>query len=115
LLQFAESQMNPRAKPKIVSVSGARSIREAAQTHADISAALQEPVDICLDCADVTQADVSFIQIILAAHRSAQASGKVLALSAAPEGALLSALQRGGFAQESSTDPGAWIGGGGRT
>ncbi len=95
----------------MVALSGARSIREAAQTHAEISTALREQADICLDCAGVTQADISLIQIILAGHRSARASGRVLALASAPEGALLGALQRGGFAQVISTDPGAWIGG----
>lgn len=103
--------MTRETKLKMVALSGARSIREAAQTHAEISAALREAGDVCLDCAGVTQADVSFIQIILAGHLSATANGKVLALSAPPEGALLSALQRGGFPQVASTDPGAWMGG----
>lgn len=112
-LQCGESQMTRNATQKMVALPGARSIREAAQTHADITAALREAGDVRLDCTDVSQADVSFIQIILAGHLSAKANGQVLALSAAPEGALLGALQRGGFAQAGSTDPGAWIGGGG--
>jgi len=103
--------MTQRTTPKIVTLSGAQSIRASAQTHADIGAALREQGDVYVDCTDVTEADVSLIQIILAGHRSALANGKVFALSAAPEGALLSALQRGGFAHETSADPGAWVNG----
>jgi len=101
--------MTHESTQKTVVLSGARSIREAAQTYAEIGAALHEPGDVVLDCAEVSQADVSFIQIILAGHRSARSGGKLLVLSAPPEGAVLSALQRGGFAPDGSTDPGAWV------
>ncbi len=47
---------------------------------------------IAVDCADAAEVDVSFIQLLLAARRTAQARGKCLALSAPASGALLRVL-----------------------
>jgi two-component system chemotaxis sensor kinase CheA len=100
---------NPTAD-RVLALTGAMSVREAAQTKADVLAALAEPGDLLLDCAGVTQADLSFIQIILAAHRSARALGKRLALAASPVAALRQALERGGFAHPDAADPACWTG-----
>jgi ABC-type transporter Mla MlaB component len=93
----------------VVVLAGAQTVRQAAQTHADISAALAGPGALRLDVAGVSEADLSVIQIILAAHRSAAARDRRLELCAPPAGALRDALQRGGFAQCDATDPARWI------
>ena len=71
--------------------------------------------DVALDCADVTEVDLTFIQMILAARRSAGAAGRSFTLRHRPQGALHEALVRGGFLrgddQQPPTDPALWHGG----
>jgi ABC-type transporter Mla MlaB component len=50
-----------------------------------------------IDASGATQVDVSFVQLVLAARRSAAAAGKTIALAAPASGALRDALVRGGF------------------
>jgi anti-anti-sigma regulatory factor len=91
-----------------LALRGEQSVRQAAETYAEVLAALREPGDLVLDCTGVTEADLSLVQIILAAHRSARADGRNVVLSASPEGALRRALERGGFVDAGATDPACW-------
>jgi anti-anti-sigma regulatory factor len=93
---------------RVLALAGAQGVRESAQTMAGVLAALAEPGDLLIDCAGVSEADLSFVQIILAAHRSASARGKRLALAATPAAALRQALERAGFAQPDAADPACW-------
>ncbi len=95
---------------RVLALNGAQTVREAAQTRDQILAALADPADLALDCAGVIEADLSFIQIILAAHRSAGLHGKQLALAAPPPAALQHALERAGFAHPAAADPACWTG-----
>jgi hypothetical protein len=52
--------------------------------------------DIVLDCDGVTEADLSFIQLIAACHRSAATEGWRFAVQPSPTGAVLAALTRCG-------------------
>jgi anti-anti-sigma regulatory factor len=94
----------------VLALKGAQGVREAPQTRADVLAALAEPGDVLLDCDGVTDVGLSFIQIILAAQRSAGLRGKRLALAAPPAAALQQALERAGFAQPDAADPACWTG-----
>jgi anti-anti-sigma regulatory factor len=104
--------MEPVPQPHILALSGPQTIREIAQTHAALLDALRQPRDVVLDCADVTAADLSFIQIILAARRTVGETGRRFALHRPPAGALAHALTRGGFlrapASARDTDPALW-------
>jgi anti-anti-sigma regulatory factor len=93
---------------QLVALSGDQTVRQSARTHAEILSALGAPGDLVLDCTGVTEADLSLVQIILAAHRSARADGRHVVLSAPPEGALRNALERGGFLDLGATDPACW-------
>jgi anti-anti-sigma regulatory factor len=95
-------------EPHILTLVGPQTIREAVQTHAVLLDALRGPGDVLLDCGAVTDVDLSFIQIILAARRTADEAGRRLALHDKPTGALAQALTRGGFRVE--TDPALWGG-----
>ena len=97
------------AEKPVLAMSGAHTVREATQSHAELLAALGANGDLLLDCTGVTEADLSFVQMILAAHRSATARGSHFALNAPPAGALRSVLERGGFARPLETDPSSWI------
>lgn len=58
--------------------------------------ATADAVDI--DCSDAAEIDLSFLQILFAAQREAEKSGKRIALAAPPSGPLAEALERCGFA-----------------
>jgi multidrug efflux pump subunit AcrA (membrane-fusion protein) len=90
------------------SLAGEHTVRQARQTHAGILAALRDHTDIRLECSAVTEADLSLIQIILAANSSAAAAGKRFTLHAPPDGTIRDALERGGFANPGSADPADW-------
>jgi hypothetical protein len=94
----------------VVTLAGAHTVRQAAQIHADMLAVLSGPGDILLDAAGMTEADLSVVQIIISAQRSAASSGRRLELAAPPAGALREALERGGFADPGAADPARWVG-----
>jgi anti-anti-sigma regulatory factor len=93
---------------QVLILAGAQGVRETPQCYADVAAALCAPGDLWLDVSGVTHADLSFIQIIMAARRSAGQRGKGLALCAPAAGALRDALERGGFAAPDAVDPACW-------
>lgn len=55
----------------------------------------QDAIEI--DAAAVTEADLSLVQLLLAARKAAQQSGKTLVLARPVSGALRDVLLRGGF------------------
>jgi ABC-type transporter Mla MlaB component len=97
---------------------GAMTLREVDAVRSRLLEAMSVNDTIEIDCSAVTGADVSFIQCLIAARRTAAATGKRLSLAAPAQGALLDALVRGGFLYSSpdgsgpgeptSTDP-FWI------
>lgn len=76
----------------VIGFSGAATIRQADDTAQRLIQALDQHDRIEVDCTAVTEADFSFIQLLIAARKSADASGKSLVLSAPATGALLEAL-----------------------
>jgi ABC-type transporter Mla MlaB component len=98
--------MNSDTEPFTLIVAGSQTIREAALTHAALLAAMAEHAEVRLDCAGVTEADVAFVQLILAARRGAVAAGRRFALREPPHGALREALARGGFLSAGMPPPG---------
>lgn len=103
--------MTDHAATHVLALAGSRAIRQSVQTHADLLAALCEHPDVAVDCSGVTDADLSFVQIMIAAGRSAAASGHAFGLLHEPQGAVRAALERGGFACADAppgTDPAGW-------
>ena len=71
---------------------------QRAEAHrAALLAALRDANDIEVDCSKATEVDVSLLQLLVAAHRSASEQGKSLRLWPPANGVLLDALVRGGF------------------
>jgi anti-anti-sigma regulatory factor len=101
--------MTQNTPHNVLALSGDQGMRQAVRTQAEVLAALHMPGDLVLDCTGVTEADLSLVQIILAAHRTARTGGRCVTISAQPDGALRSVLQRGGFADVHATDPARWI------
>jgi hypothetical protein len=80
-----------------ISLDGARTVRTADQSHSLLLEAFRNASSITVDCSQITEADLSLVQLLLSARKSAAAGGKRLSLSHAAEGALGSVLTRGGF------------------
>lgn len=80
-----------------VKIDGAQIVRNIHATHDSLRVAMTENQSIEIDCAGVTEFDLSLIQLLLAAKRSADSSGKSLSLTAPASDALRAALERAGF------------------
>jgi ABC-type transporter Mla MlaB component len=76
----------------VIGFSGAATIRQADDIAERLRQALASSDRLEVDCSGVTEADVSFIQLLLSARKSAEASNKALTLSAPASGPLLEVL-----------------------
>ncbi len=85
-----------------VDLSGPRTLRNAEETRSLLMEALQRPSPIGLDCSAVAEADLSFVQLLLSARKSAEAAGKTLTLSHPASAPLLKAASKAGFATKPS-------------
>jgi anti-anti-sigma regulatory factor len=80
-----------------LALDGALTIRTAEAVSAKLLEAVNQYSSLSVDCSDVTEVDLSFVQLLIAARVSARLLQKDVALSSRPEGVLLDALTRGGF------------------
>ena len=83
--------------PYTLSFSGSLTTPRAEAIHSETLAALSDHPSVAIDCANASEMDVAFIQILVAAHRFAAQSGKSVALAAPPTGVLAETLKRCGF------------------
>ena len=89
--------------PLRLPLAGRVTVREIEDTYGRLSDALARHEAVVIDCAEVAEIDLSLIQLLLAAHRSA---GPRLSLAAPLPRPLREALRRGGFLAEGpSPDP----------
>jgi anti-anti-sigma regulatory factor len=77
-------------------LTGEMTLQSADAIHARLLEMAGQPA-VEIDCGGITEADISLIQLILAARASAERSGRTLTLAQPAEGALHDALERGGF------------------
>ena len=82
---------------RVLRFDGSLTLPRADAIRSILAAALDAGAPIAIDCDGATEVDVSFIQLLLAARRSAAHRGAALALAAPAAGALRAALERGGF------------------
>ncbi|MEO3387226.1 STAS domain-containing protein [Mesorhizobium sp. CAU 1741] len=80
-----------------VRLSGPLTIRRAGEIRDTLLAALASHQSTTLELQDDAEADISFVQLLLAAQQSARAQGKQLALKQPSAGPLLAVLDSGGF------------------
>lgn len=88
-----------------VVLGGALTVREIKVIHARIAAALRQYPAVTLDCGGASAVDLSFIQLVLSARRSAQAAGKTVALAQGAQGALRAALMQAGMISDEAPVP----------
>ncbi len=89
--------MAKRGKAAIVTIAGQIDVQSIAPVHRDLLNAVQGSNVIVLDVANVSDVDLTLVQLIVAARRYADASGKSLRLSGPATGKLHECLSRGGF------------------
>jgi len=78
--------------------NGELSIRASASLHGALLDACQGAMDVTVDCSAATDADLSFLQLLLAARRSMRAKGGRLCLVASPP--VAAAMSRAGLPAE---------------
>ncbi|WP_246138571.1 STAS domain-containing protein [Nitrospirillum bahiense] len=81
---------------KIV-LEGARTLRNAEETHAALVSAMKAHAVLEIDCGALDEVDLSFVQLLLAARKSARNAQRILKLAQPVSGALRDTLHRGGF------------------
>lgn len=80
-----------------IAFAGELTIRNAEQMHARFLDAVHRFQAITVDCAAATDIDLSFIQLVLAARKSAEAAGKLLSIAPASAALLAVAFGRAGL------------------
>ena len=88
-----------------VLLSGALTVREIKVIHARVAAALHQYPAVTLDCSNASAVDLSFIQLVLSARKSAEGAGKKLALAQGAQGALRNALLQAGMIAQDDDAP----------
>ena len=81
----------------IISLSGTQTIREAEATAQILRDALSGEDGVPLDCEGIEEADLTFLQLVIAGRRSAAAQGRSWGLTATARGPLLAALDSAGI------------------
>jgi ABC-type transporter Mla MlaB component len=89
-----------------LNLAGEITLQSVEAIHARLLEMAGEPV-VEIDCDGITEADVSLVQLILAAESSAQRSARAVTLAHPAAGALLDTLLRGGFLNADTDQPSA--------
>lgn len=82
-----------------LALTGPHTIATIAATREALLAALAAQDVLVVDCAAITEADLTLLQVLLAARASAQRVGKRLVLENAQAGALAMTLADAGYAE----------------
>lgn len=84
------------AEPATLTLPPECTLRTAQALQADLLAALDGAPGLLLDCAAVEKVDVTFVQLVVTAAKSAGARGATLDLTNPPD-AVAAAFRRAGF------------------
>jgi ABC-type transporter Mla MlaB component len=87
--------MNTTAKR--LPLQGSLTLQTIEAVHAELVALLEHHDAIELDCAGLAETDLSLVQLIIAAQKSARRLGKSVTLAGPASGALAKVLSRAGF------------------
>lgn len=91
------------AETGILCLDGDCGLRKSAELVAEIENKLTAHDTVVVDATAIAAADISTIQILVSAHKSALAAGKLLHVHAPLAGALAEVLVKGGFASANGT------------
>ena len=85
------------ASSRRVALEGALTVRSAEAVRATLLSALEQDGPVAIDCAEASEVDLSFVQLLVAARASGVHRGRTIALAAPLNAVLLDALTRAGF------------------
>ncbi len=94
---MADIQRTRSGDREQVSIRGDLTVQHANAVKTALLEAMQNAKTVVLAVDQVAELDVSFPQLVCAAHRSAAAEGKVLAITGREQDRLAQLLQRAGF------------------
>jgi len=80
-----------------VHLAGSLSLRDAARLAPELQQALAGPGPLVIDCTNLIDVDLSVVQLLVAAHKTAAAAGTPLRLLAPASGPLPALLRQAGF------------------
>ncbi|MET3663977.1 STAS domain-containing protein [Caulobacter sp. 1776] len=89
---------------KSISFAGEVTISNIAQAHEQLGALLHEQEPVVIHVEDLTEIDLTFIQLLESARRKAGEIGVGLSLNTPATGPLLEVLRRGGFLDDETSD-----------
>ncbi len=78
-------------------LTGELTLRQAGALHEQLSAAIAGYDQVDIDCAGISEIDISAVQLLVAAAKSAEAAGKSMSVRFPEGGALDTVLRRAGF------------------
>ena len=79
------------------------SLRSIRPLHAEMVAAFKSDGDLAIDCSAITTCDITGIQLLVSAAKTAEASGRVMRLDGVPD-VLSVALDRAGLVLSPAAD-----------
>lgn len=89
--------MSARGLEGRVQLQGSLTLRDAKQMQGLLLEAISASREVQIDVRDVSEIDVSIIQLIISARKSAEQRGRKLVLVTGPDGAFRAVLARAGF------------------
>jgi hypothetical protein len=81
----------------VVRIGETATIQTIKQLHGELRAGFAGSGGVTVDASAIGEVDLTFVQLIESARRTAAESGRQFTLSAPVDGELLEVLQRGGF------------------
>jgi anti-anti-sigma regulatory factor len=97
--------MDASPSAAVVRLAGDLGVRTCEATHAALLNAIVAHDAVVVDCTDAEETDASFVQLLLAARKTAAGRGCRFSLSAMAGDRLLGVLVRGGFLDPRDPDP----------
>ena len=92
------------ANHNLISFVSDVTVANITQAYDELGAALRQDGAVVVDLDDVTEIDLTFVQLIEAARRKAAETGRDFTLRHPAQGAVLEVLNRGGFLDDATSD-----------
>lgn len=89
---------------RTISFAGEVTISNIGEAHAQLGAFLGEQGAVVIHIEDLTETDLTFVQLLESARRKAGENGVDLSLNTPAAGPLLEVLRRGGFLDDDTSD-----------
>lgn len=103
--------MTEKQESEYLALSGRLSIAAVSEIHARLQGALEAHSHLILDISEVSEVDLSFVQVVEAARKSAAQKGGGVSLARCPDEALRTVLTNGGFLSGNDAERLAfWVG-----